>query len=797
MILETNYKIVEYGTNLHLDVRYASVETLDASPDMLEKACSRLRSRAGLAAVVCGDRLLVLSRKEFAEQTLEGDDWRMIVKDAGTAKRLRFSNYKDRKLMALLVERAMLAQIGRQNSLWTLDSPRIWYEEEPFLTIGGIRAYRRYEVSAEIIEEVGIGIAVNVSTAFFTVDPVSYFFDRSVPEEERAQRIKRFERLSERQKGMKGTLLYKPDERASKCWFVDFQNGKTCGSESTNFKLHGELFDSLLDYYNRRRPNAKIRAEESVARVSFQSLGSKQNSNGGSQRPVQVSADRLWLRVTNKVLPKQLQNADKIAPQFRVDLTDEFWRSFQDVRLGGQVHVTKEYWRPDSNNVMHVKSPNLVFGGGKILQSPPNGKLSDHQDFFRQRRKFLDKAGCWNVPTAIGRVIPFAISERVGADAAKRFTDDLIDRVARWTGKDMQSKEVSYSDFDDAFTQINANSWKPGVSVFVFENGDPENYYRVAQGLKSWRVKRVTLENFRKNYRNLSEAENQSQQRQPSGRGNYRRRGNSLEKERQRAIRDWNSFIDMCALDVLEQLGCVPWGIAGSALNYEAHLAIDVGEEGRHFALTLLICRPGVRSEPLFRIQTRVFPKTNFKQENINRLVLRDAIVTLFKMVAGGGRAFPAINSLLVLRDGRECGEELEAINDARELLVQEGWLTGGAKLDVVDFHKSSLKGIRLWQRSADDSIENVLEGLALFLSQKKVVLATTGAATVRNGTANPVMLEARTDGVDMKKVSEDVFAGCQFNFSSPGKAHRLHIALRRCDEEIRRFEAQEIKRLK
>jgi len=384
MILETNYKIVEYGTNLHLDARYASVETLDTSPDMLEKACSRLRSRAGLAAVVCGDRLLVLSRKEFADQTLEGDDWRMIVKDAGTAKRLRFGDYKDRKLMAMLVERAMLAQIGRRTALWTLDSPRIWYEEEPFLTLGGIRAYRRYEVSAEIIEEVGIGIAVNVATAFFTVNPVSYFFDEKVSAEVRAQRIKQFERLSERQKGMKGTLLYKPDEKASKCWFVDFQKGKTCGSEATNFKLHGETFDSLLDYYNRRRPNAKIRAEESVARVSFQTLGSKQNSNGGSggsQRSVQVSADRLWLRVTNNVLPKQMQNVDKIVPQNRVELTDGFWNSFGEVRLGGQARVAKEYWRPDSKNVMHVKSPNLLFGGGKILPSPPNGKLSDHQDF--------------------------------------------------------------------------------------------------------------------------------------------------------------------------------------------------------------------------------------------------------------------------------------------------------------------------------------------------------------------------------------------------------------------------------
>ena len=76
-----------------------------------------------------------------------------------------------------LLERSFLTTLNRRNDLWTLDTPRIFYEASPFIERDGVAAYRRYEVGVLPIENVGVGIAVDIGTAFFTTHPVSYYFE--------------------------------------------------------------------------------------------------------------------------------------------------------------------------------------------------------------------------------------------------------------------------------------------------------------------------------------------------------------------------------------------------------------------------------------------------------------------------------------------------------------------------------------------------------------------------------------------------------------------------------------------
>ncbi|HEX8421994.1 MAG TPA: hypothetical protein VF634_01200, partial [Pyrinomonadaceae bacterium] len=763
-MLETSYKIIKPGVNLYLDARYASVETQDTSADMLEKACSRLRTRCGLPAVVSGSELLVLSREPLQQQVAHGDDWRIVVTDAGRGRRLRFTEPKDRPLMALLVERAVLIALQRRTNLWTLDSPRIWYTAAPFITEEGIAAYRRFEVSAEPIDKVGVGVSVHISTAFFTEENVSYFFREDIPEQERKERRKWFNYLSERQQGKKGTLLYDLGDIKQKCYFAEFVPGTTCGSPSTGFRLRNEDFESLLDYYNKKRAGAGIKAHEPVAKVSFQSPESKKSLGADKQRSVPVSADRLRLRVMNKVLPKQLINVDKIAPGDRVDMINYLWRLLGEAPLGcGQVKVAQEFWRPRREMTIHLRPPDLVFADGQVLEAPRNGHVRDHKDYYRLRRRMLDDAGCWRVPPAVNRTLRFAFMQGAKGPMTDRLMSGITGELSRWTGKEFKPEPIPYDSVEDAAAQIKGDDpTRAGVAVFVFEDDDPATYFNVAYELKPWRVKRITLHTLRSKFTRLQSAEQ-------GGRMN--------DSQRRRAIRDWDSFIEMSALDVLQQLDCVPYRPAGS-LNYEAHLAIDVGEDGRHFSLTLLICRHQ-SSEPSFWIRTVVRDKTDPKQETINRVVLRDAIVDLFKRARR--RHFDPVASLLVLRDGRECGEELDAIYDARDELVNQGMMPQTAKVDVVDFHKKSLKAIRMWDVNAENFVRNVLEGTPLFLSNKRVVIANTGAATLGQGTADPVLLEARSAGVDMGAVAADVNAECQLNYSNPSKAQRLPLIMKRC----------------
>ena len=176
------------------------------------------------------------------------------------------------------------------------------------------------------------------------------------------------------------------------------------------------------------------------------------------------------------------------------------------------------------------------------------------------------------------------------------------------------------------------------------------------------------------------------------------------------------------------------WGFTDTP-DYEAHLAIDVGREKRHFALSLLILHP------FLRIRTVVEEKFDYKLETINETVLRKEIVKLFENAAEWSD-FQPLRSVLILRDGRECGSELEGINEAVEMLISKRLLVEGVEVDVVDLHKSSKKKFRLWERTQRNRIEQGLEGKAVLIDKRKVVLITTGFPTLRQGTAAPIMLE-------------------------------------------------------
>ena len=200
-MIETNIRIVNFGAKLRLDTRVAGLIGQDISPNLKQKACNSLR-RKGLASVPCPEGILVAGTKPIKTCDISEDDWRVEIRDKGVIERLHFSKPNEATMLAQLLERCLLIEIGKRTNLWTLDSPRIFYASTPFKEVDGVAAYRRYEISSTVIEEEGIGLVVDVSTAFFTVPTVADFF------QDQKRQSKRFEALSQRQTGQKATLLY-------------------------------------------------------------------------------------------------------------------------------------------------------------------------------------------------------------------------------------------------------------------------------------------------------------------------------------------------------------------------------------------------------------------------------------------------------------------------------------------------------------------------------------------------------------------------------------------------------------
>ena len=245
----------------------------------------------------------------------------------------------------------------------------------------------------------------------------------------------------------------------------------------------------------------------------------------------------------------------------------------------------------------------------------------------------------------------------------------------------------------------------------------------------------------------------------------------------------------MITLDVLQQMDCIPWGI-GDEPYYDAHLAIDVGRNKSDFALSLLTFHRSLS------IRTTVQRKIDSKHETINERVLHEEVVKIFKKAAERSD-FQMPRSLLILRDGRECGRELEGINKATEELIEKRLLAKPAEVDVVDFHKSIRKGIRLWERAGKNWVEQILEGTAFFLDDQTVVLTTTGAPTLRQGTAAPVMLMGRSENINMDRVTKAVYVSTHLNFSNPNVAQKFPLELKRTDDELRNRDSQEIRRIR
>lgn len=763
--IETNVRIFNYGTELFIDARRATVTGHFISPKILQKTCNFLRFRYGIAAVPTSQdgkpELLILLDVPFSPIEAKGEDWQVIVRDTGQVRRLRFENAEDAWLMADLVQRYILIQLDKRPGLWRLDSPRIVCEAEPFQVEDGICAYRRYHISVIPIEGEGLGVVTHASTSFYTADTVADFFRTDLPDTERQPLCERFERLTQRQEEQKGTLLYDLGRSQHKCYFDSFWEDVTCATTG-KLQIEGNTYPSLYEYYTKRHPYAGVTPDDLVAWVSFK----------GIPTPRPVAARLLRVRVMNEALPESLKQVDKIVPQERACLVDELWLKLPQKIL--DKGMQKDLWQPDESKIVRLTPPSLRFGNVEILSAPKERSAVAYKQYYRNKLAFLNEHGCYHVPPAMQRQIYLATPNRIPEDAAERLARDLVARLSRWTRIETLSWDiVRYTDIDDAANQLSGKH--AGVVVFVFEDLDPSTYFLISYMLKSWRVKRITWHEMHRRYSRLARAEQLPQS-----------------AENPKDLSQWRSFIEMSALDVLQLLDCLAWVVA-EQLNYDAQLVIDVSAQRRFFALSVLINRlDGLR--PPFALRTLVERKPSSKHETIEREVLCDKILELFQRLPH--REFDPLCSLLVLRDGHECGDELEAIEDARKQLVQRGFLTGDAVVHIVDFHKSSEKGVRLWE---NDNVtrSNVLEGTALLLSKGTIVLANTGVATLHQGTADPIMLVANGDGIDMLAVAEDVFASAQLNYSNPRVAQRLPLPLKCTDDELKNRAAQEIRRIK
>jgi len=768
-MLETNIKLIKYGTRLRLKTRIATLRGQILTPKVLQKCCRTLKNEQGVAAIpynLSDQPSLLVATDKITTTEARDDECCVEISDSGQTQTLKFYQQEDQEFISNLVERCLLIEIPRRTNFWKIDSPRIWYEEEPFDTEGDIEAYRRYRASAIPIEGVGIGISLHVGTSFFTRRSVDEYLGDHLPDDVKLERKRRFNFLSQRQLRQKGTLVYNAGTSKVKCYFEKFQKGVTCATTGP-LVIAGCRYDSLIEYYREKRSYLPVEDDSPVVYVSFPDLPT---------RP--VAANLVRLRVMNEVLPRRLKTIDKIPPQRRNSYIEDFWKKLGPDPLGkGMPGLEEGLWMPESKRQVFFTIPGIKYSNGNILEPPEKIDVKEYRNHFWQRRRFLKEKKCYHIPTAIDREIHFALPQEVDEETGKRLADDMVEYISTCTEMEFDKPLFHYLTIEEAIKKLYPRS---GSLVFVFEKEDPATYFNIAYQLKSWRIKHITRDTLQEKYAQLREALKEApSEKIPQG------------------LRDWNSFIELSAQDVMQMMEIIPFVVA-QELPYEGQLAIDVGEQKRYFAVSLLICRS--QGQPDFYLRTVVPTKADHKSEAINKVHLTDEIVGLFKKI--GFRKFDPLKSLLILRDGGICGEELEGIKNAITELTSSQFLEQNATIHGADFRKSSEKEIRFWDRIEDLTTKriNVMEGAGIIIGQKELVLSNTGRSTIGQGTTEPIALTIWDDpmnrGADLKIIAYTISLSTHFNWSSPGKSQRLPIYFKRTDDELKKKQMQDIRRI-
>jgi hypothetical protein len=394
---------------------------------------------------------------------LHGDEWELRVVDSSdSSQQWSLADPDGPSVLPRLLERALLAQIRARTDWWKLDSSRIWYEAQPFERQDGIAAYQRFQIATLLIEGVGVGIAVDIGTAFFTLDSLAYFFDPSVSATEQARRKRQFDHLTNRQVGQKGTLLYDTGRSQTKCYFESAPHDATCAGTGS-IRVRKRSYPSLLEYYRDQHPHMGVTADDIAVRVSFPGIG----------RPVWVAAKSLHIRVMNDQLPSSLKQVDKVAPEDRRRQVEQFWLQLGPTPLGAVAPgILPEFWRPGVDAAQVVSMPTLHFGQGRRLDAPSQRNAESYQDHYRDRATLLARAGSYSVPPAMARKLYFAYPETVSGPVRDQLAKDLSQAVSTLTGYPIDQQIITYREVSDAAVKLRSFAHAGAVVLLHLERPD-------------------------------------------------------------------------------------------------------------------------------------------------------------------------------------------------------------------------------------------------------------------------------------------------------------------------------------
>ena len=646
-------------------------------------------------------------------------------------------------------------------------STRYWYNGRPAASQDGVEMIRRISFSTIVIPDEGIGIALDFGHLFQSEKTLDFYFSPTLTESEWQRRGEEFNRLRGRPDRRKGTLLYDIGSQTRRiCYFAEAEQGVTCDNTGP-LAFGGQQYSSLYNYYQARRSNLNVRPDDAVAYVSFP--GIKGN------KPVAARLLRLRINLDPQKIPSSLRRQIAIPPHLREKLSNQLWNQIagKTTRRSG-FHIMSQLWTPPAEKQALLPCPTLIFGQNRHIRGPKYPTVQAYQSYYRERRESLLQDGLFDFDETASRELILVTppeSSRWSSKLQSTFVLDLVNKIDGLAKRRFRVKVVRAERYEEIVQAL--ESEKKCFAAIVFDDREHAAYSVLSHELSDWRLKRFTRQTIERAWRDLGRVRS--------------------EVEVRRAKRNWNDIMFHSAIDILDQMGATPWRLA--EWEYEACLAIDVSEDRRYFGLSLIICRDGAYWPSFYRV-TRTWPKGDHQHETIQAALLADKMDQLIADLQKVADRFDSLDSLLILRDGRNYRDEIEGIQEALERWRERGALSQEAFVDVAALLKHSVKHIRTWRHSGN-RITNVLEGQTVYLDEDTAILHCTGEATLGGrGTSDPLIIEAQSDG-DIRRIVRGVFALSQLNYASPAKAQREPAPIKELDASLKDRIAHDMRGIK
>jgi hypothetical protein len=497
-----------------------------------------------------------------------------------------------------------------------------------------------------------------------------------------------------------------------------------------SFLYKGRLV-SVLDYHRDIRERQDIAElidpNENVILIKYYDK---------QREPYREASSLLRSTVRTDDIPDSIQK-DYIFldPERRWELTKELLKYFTPIKLG-EYEITV-----DPNDTVEGKFqsevfmlPTLEFRNSALLE--PNEENLRNWDF--KKKNLLKDFGPYSKPRYLSTFVLFHSKIVTKADAI-HFYGDIKNAFSRYLKFDLPERIqiMSYEDRGETENWLDEYSQRLNGALALHRREDG-SYFYLKKALKN-----IPLQCFRTS--------------------SLKTRG-----------KNWNKYKNMIFVTAVgfgAKMGFRPW-VLRTQLSADCYIGLDVGGDKSHMMGNCYIID---KSGTYMEIGKTIPQRGEAIREDTMVEIVSDAI---FESIKKYKSELASIESIVIHRDGEIRKSEKKGISDAISRLKEKGLI-----LEVINCYGVELRKLNPFRIYEGDkeTAQMCRIGSVTLLSESDAILATTGAPSLTQGTANPLLIKiVRFEGTfDIKEVCRDVLYLSELNWGSPLRGMKMPVTIK------------------